>query len=510
MKKLFLMSLVFLSTMLAAQKPVEIKLWPNGAPNTNNMTQQVENGPLYVAEPTLTVYPAKEGNGMAIVACPGGGYTHLAMNHEGHDLANWFNSQGITYAVLTYRMPNGNNEVPLSDAQQALRIMRQHAAEWNLQQVGIMGSSAGGHLASTAATHFTDVETRPDFQILLYPVVTMLQNTHGGSRNELLGKSPTTEQIRHFSNELQVTSDTPQAFIVLSSDDGAVPPSNGVNYYLALQKNNVPASLHVYPTGGHGWGYRDNFKYKQQWTQELEKWLRDGAVFPQDAEPMLRIGKSYLGTKYVANTLDQGTEETLVIAPQTVDCLTFVEYTLAQALGSSFADNLQKIRYRDGIIDGYTSRLHYTSDWIENGVRQGLLEDVTARNSAQTTKLSLSYMSTHPKQYKHLADSPENVKRMAEYEKALSGKKVHWLPKNKLPDTGLPWIMDGDVIAITTKLPGLDIAHVGIANFVNGKLHLLHASSTLGKVVLSEEPLSQMLNNNKSWTGIRVVRMSHP
>lgn len=116
MKKLFLMSLVFLSTMLAAQKPVEIKLWPNGAPNTNNMTQQVENGPLYVAEPTLTVYPAKEGNGMAIVACPGGGYTHLAMNHEGHDLANWFNSQGITYAVLTYRMPNGNNEVPLSDA----------------------------------------------------------------------------------------------------------------------------------------------------------------------------------------------------------------------------------------------------------------------------------------------------------------------------------------------------------------------------------------------------------
>ena len=338
----------------------------------------------------------------------------------------------------------------------------------------------------------------------------MLQNTHGGSRNELLGKSPTTEQIRHFSNELQVTSDTPQAFIVLSSDDGAVPPSNGVNYYLALQKNNVPASLHVYPTGGHGWGYRDNFKYKQQWTQELEKWLRDGAVFPQDAEPMLRIEKSYLGTKYVANTLDQGTEETLVIAPQTVDCLTFVEYTLAQALGSSFADNLQKIRYRDGIIDGYTSRLHYTSDWIENGVRQGLLEDVTARNSAQTTKLSLSYMSTHPKQYKHLADSPENVKRMAEYEKALSGKKVHWLPKNKLPDTGLPWIMDGDVIAITTKLPGLDIAHVGIANFVNGKLHLLHASSTLGKVVLSEEPLSQMLNNNKSWTGIRVVRMSHP
>ena len=515
MRKLLSVIVSLMTAMTFAQQPVELPLWPDGAPNSNGLTggeKEVSPHRLSnVTAPTITVYRAPQPNGMAVIMCPGGGYSRLAMDHEGHDMAPWFCGQGITYIVLKYRMPNGHCEVPLSDAERAIRIVREHAGEWNInpRKIGIMGASAGGHLASTLATHYS-AETRPDFQILLYPVVTMLQNTHGGSRNELLGKSPTTEQIRHFSNELQVTSDTPQAFIVLSSDDGAVPPSNGVNYYLALQKNNVPASLHVYPTGGHGWGYRDNFKYKQQWTQELEKWLRDGAVFPQDAEPMLRIGKSYLGTKYVANTLDQGTEETLVIAPQTVDCLTFVEYTLAQALGSSFADNLQKIRYRDGIIDGYTSPLHYPSDWIENGVRQGLLEDVTARNSAQTTKLSLSYMSTHPKQYKHLADSPENVKRMAEYEKALSGKKVHWLPKNKLPDTGLPWIMDGDVIAITTKLPGLDIAHVGIANFVNGKLHLLHASSTLGKVVLSEEPLSQMLNNNKSWTGIRVVRMSHP
>jgi acetyl esterase/lipase len=276
MKKLFLMSLVFLSTMLAAQKPVEIKLWPNGAPNTNNMTQQVENGPLYVAEPTLTVYTAKEGNGMAIVACPGGGYTHLAMNHEGHDLANWFNSQGITYAVLTYRMPNGNNEVPLSDAQQALRIMRQHAAEWNIQQVGIMGSSAGGHLASTAATHFTDAETRPDFQILFYPVITMDPTyTHMGSHDNLLGKNPSKELEQKYSNELQVTPQTPPAFIMHSSDDGAVPVANSVNYYMALVKNKVSASLHTYPIGGHGWGFRDSFIYKRQWTGELEKWLRE-------------------------------------------------------------------------------------------------------------------------------------------------------------------------------------------------------------------------------------------
>ena len=345
-----------MTAMTFAQQPVELPLWPNGAPNSNGLTggeKEVSPHRLSnVTAPTITVYRAPQPNGMAVIMCPGGGYSRLAMDHEGHDMAPWFCGQGITYIVLKYRMPNGHCEVPLSDAERAIRIVREHAGEWNInpRKIGIMGASAGGHLASTLATHYS-AETRPDFQILLYPVVTMLQNTHGGSRNELLGKSPTTEQIRHFSNELQVTSDTPQAFIVLSSDDGAVPPSNGVNYYLALQKNNVPASLHVYPTGGHGWGYRDNYKYKQQWTQELEKWLRDGVVFPQDAEPMLRIGKSYLGTKYVANTLDQGTEETLVIAPQTVDCLTFVEYTLAQALGSSFADNLQKIRYRDGIID---------------------------------------------------------------------------------------------------------------------------------------------------------------
>lgn len=354
MRKLLSVIVSLMTAMTFAQQPVELPLWPNGAPNSNGLTggeKEVSPHRLSnVTAPTITVYRAPQPNGMAVIMCPGGGYSRLAMDHEGHDMAPWFCGQGITYIVLKYRMPNGHCEVPLSDAERAIRIVREHAGEWNInpRKIGIMGASAGGHLASTLATHYS-AETRPDFQILLYPVVTMLQNTHGGSRNELLGKSPTTEQIRHFSNELQVTSDTPQAFIVLSSDDGAVPPSNGVNYYLALQKNNVPASLHVYPTGGHGWGYRDNFKYKQQWTQELEKWLRDGAVFPQDAEPMLRIGKSYLGTKYVANTLDQGTEETLVIAPQTVDCLTFVEYTLAQALGSSFADNLQKIRYRDGI-----------------------------------------------------------------------------------------------------------------------------------------------------------------
>ena len=152
MKTLLLMGLLLMSGTLFAQQPIEIKVWPNGAPNDNGITEE-KNGdtdsPSYTKETILYVYPAKKGNGMAIVACPGGGYSHLAMAHEGKSMADWFNSQGITYAVLRYRMPNGHNEVPLSDSQQALRIMRQHAQEWNVKKLGIMGSSAGGHLAST-------------------------------------------------------------------------------------------------------------------------------------------------------------------------------------------------------------------------------------------------------------------------------------------------------------------------------------------------------------------------
>lgn len=268
--------MLLVSSMLAAQKPVEIKLWPNGAPVSNGMTRQEEKGILYVAEPTLTVYPAKNGNGLAVIMCPGGGYSHLATSHEGHDMAAWFNAQGITYAVLIYRMPNGHNEVPLSDAQQAMRIMRQHAGEWNIQKLGIMGASAGGHLASTVATHFTDPETRPDFQILFYPVITMdLTYTHKGSHDNLLGKDAGKELEDKYSNEKQVTAQTPQAFIMHSSDDRAVPVANSINYYTALVRNNVPATLHTYPIGGHGWGFRDSFLYKRQWTGELEKWLRE-------------------------------------------------------------------------------------------------------------------------------------------------------------------------------------------------------------------------------------------
>ena len=283
MKTILVTALLIMTTSLCAQKPIELPLWPNGAPNSNELKgdeQEMDNGRVSnIKNPDITVYRAEHPNGMAVIMCPGGGYARLAMNHEGYDMAPWFNTQGITYVVLKYRMPNGHKEVPFSDVEQAIRLVRQHAAEWNinLAKVGIMGASAGGHLASTLATHYTSKETRPDFQILLYPVITMDANfTHAGSRENLITKNPSADLIAKYSNELQVNAQTPQAFIALSSDDKAVLPQNSINYYLALLKHNVPATMHIYPTGGHGWGFRDNFTYKRQWTDELEKWLRNG------------------------------------------------------------------------------------------------------------------------------------------------------------------------------------------------------------------------------------------
>lgn len=229
------------------------------------------------SEATLYVYPAQEPNGMAVICCPGGGYSHLAMEHEGTDMAGWFNAQGITLAVLKYSMPGGRKEVPLADACQAMRVIRQHADEWHVHptKVGVMGASAGGHLAASLANLAPD-ELRPAFQILLYPVITMEDDyVHKGSRQNLLGKTPDTEDIKHYSLEQQVDSLTPPAFIALSGNDQTVPPANSLNYVTALYTAGISYTLHVYPTGGHGWGFRDSFPYKRQWTGELEKWLRE-------------------------------------------------------------------------------------------------------------------------------------------------------------------------------------------------------------------------------------------
>lgn len=286
MKTIFFSILLSVATMLSAQNTFELPLWPAGAPNSNGLTgteEDLEGGRVAnVIKPSITVYKADKPNGMAIIMCPGGGYARLAMNHEGHDMAPWLNAQGITYIVLKYRMPNGHYEVPLSDAEQAIRLVRQHAKEWNIRpdRIGIMGASAGGHLAASLATLYRSNETRPDFQILFYPVISMVPGvTHGGSRQNLLGNNPSQELEDKYTLEKQVNAHTPQAFIMLSADDGAVPPANGIHYFEALLQHQVPATLHVYPTGGHGWGFRDAFTYKRQWTGELEKWLREGLKF---------------------------------------------------------------------------------------------------------------------------------------------------------------------------------------------------------------------------------------
>ena len=286
MRRLLSIIVSLVTAISFAQQPVELPLWPDGAPNSSGLTgEEQETRPHFVTnvtQPTLTVYHPEKPNGMAIIMCPGGGYRGLGMDGEGYDMAPWFCGQGITYMVLKYRMPNGHWEVPVSDAEQAIRMVRQHAKEWgiNPNQVGVMGASAGGHLAASLSTLYSSDETRPDFQILLYPVISMVPGiTHGGSRKNLLGDNPTKELENAYSLERRVSPRSPQAFIVLSADDGAVPPMNSIGYFLALNQQKVPVSMHIYPIGGHGWGFRDNFTYKRQWTEELEKWLRDGVKF---------------------------------------------------------------------------------------------------------------------------------------------------------------------------------------------------------------------------------------
>ncbi len=269
MKKLgiILFFMTAISAVVSAQKVQD--LWPDGAPNDNGDANDK-------AELTVFLPNEKRATGRAIVICPGGGYTHLAMQHEGTDWAAYFNQQGIAVFVLKYRMPHGNHEVPVSDAEQAIRLVRQHAEEWHVKKddVGIMGFSAGGHLASTIATHAKD-DVKPDFLVLFYPVITMDEGfTHRGSMVNFLGEKPRKKDIQEFSNERQVSRVTPRTFIALSDDDHAVPPINGVDFYKECYRHDVPASLHVYPSGGHGWGYRASFDFHFEMLHELKAWLQ--------------------------------------------------------------------------------------------------------------------------------------------------------------------------------------------------------------------------------------------
>ena len=276
-----MIGLAALTTVAMAQKaPVELEVWPEGAPHDSGLTgveTQLENGRIgNVTHPMLYIYPAEKPNGMAIIACPGGGYIRLAPNHEGHDMAPWLNSQGITLAVLKYRMPNGHMEVPCEDIQQAILLMRRYAPQLGGDpgKVGVMGASAGGHLAAYAATHFTasgqthdrrarTTSDRPDFQILFYPLMRLGANS--------FAEQPTDKQLEWYDNVKNVSEQTPPAFILCSADDRLMP--NSIEYFQALNAKGVPAALHIYPTGGHGWGFNDSFPYKAAWTAEMQRWL---------------------------------------------------------------------------------------------------------------------------------------------------------------------------------------------------------------------------------------------
>jgi acetyl esterase/lipase len=250
----------------------------------------VINGLSKVFQPTLTIFLAdsKTANGTSVIICPGGGYSHLAINKEGYKIAKWFNSLGISAFVLKYRMPSDitmkdKSIGPLQDAQEALRIVRRNAEKWKLDpnKIGIMGFSAGGHLAATLSTQFAEkvytpidnTSARPDFSILIYPVISMQDGiTHNGSKENLLGKNASAEMINNYSNEKKVDSFTPKTFLAHATDDKVVPVENSINYYLALKQHNIPVEMHVYENGGHGFGLGVQ-ETNINWPKACEKWL---------------------------------------------------------------------------------------------------------------------------------------------------------------------------------------------------------------------------------------------
>lgn len=287
MKRLFTILLAMAVLPLAAQEydykeDQLIKIWDNTtAPHSSELTkpETCDRGIINWSQSAeLYIYkadPAK-ATGQAIVICPGGGYEAVCMTYEGADAARWLAENGITCGVLKYRMPNGHREVPLEDAVEALRIMRKNAEEWHFdpKQVGIMGYSAGGHLAAYTST-FAPAGEEPAFSILMYAVITGEWGlTHEGTFNNLLGEGHTAADRAAYSPENRVTAQTPPALLMLSDDDKIVPPISSTRYYNALKKAGIEASLHIYPDGWHGWGMSKRFPYREQWQESMLDWLR--------------------------------------------------------------------------------------------------------------------------------------------------------------------------------------------------------------------------------------------
>lgn len=308
--KLFMLAavIIMLTTSAFSQSKI-IEVWNGKVPGSikNSNYKQIIDSTYYIklrniSRPTIEVYPAAANNnsGTAVVVCPGGGYYGVSFISEGIEVAKWLNGLGITAVVLHYRLPDDaimkdKSIAPLQDGQEAIRIVRRNAKKWGIDphKIGIMGFSAGGHLASTVATHFDEkvydpidsTSARPDFSVLIYPVISMDSTiTHAGSRENLLGKHPSEDLVKHFSNELQVTTKTPSAFMVHSMDDGVVPVENSIDYALAMKENHVPCELHLYQQGGHGYGLGLELgrsdKTESTWTEACRKWLEANKFLP--------------------------------------------------------------------------------------------------------------------------------------------------------------------------------------------------------------------------------------
>jgi acetyl esterase/lipase len=298
MKKLIFAAFAFLASiaMANAQDVKPIILYPNGVPNSKPAPADYKetsnkDWAYKVTQPVLLPYLADKdkATGTAIVICPGGGYGGLSMDNEGTSIAKAFNDIGITAFILKYRLPSDEIMIdktigPLQDAQAAIQMVRRRATEWGINpaKIGIIGFSAGGHLASTAETHFNkvvipnkdNISVRPDFAVLMYPVITFGGLTHQGSKDALIGKNPSQDLVDLYSNEKQVTADTPPTFIVMAEDDGIVPVENATLFYNAMIKAKVKGELHIYQAGGHGFGI-NNRTSTEKWFDWCKSWMKN-------------------------------------------------------------------------------------------------------------------------------------------------------------------------------------------------------------------------------------------
>ena len=289
---MLLVAALLAGSLTAAEQPV-INLWPEGVPGLRpDATPEKIDGDhvTNVHQPTLTWFaaPAGQATGTAVIICPGGAYAVLSWGKEGMEPARWFNALGVSAFVLRYRLLEYGNPAPLRDVLRAVRWVRAHAGEYGVRadRIGVMGFSAGGHLASCAGTLYDApegrtgvpldaVSARPDFLMLIYPVITMKDPyAHAGSRRNLLGPNPSPELVEHYSTDLQVTKNTPPAFLLTTFEDGTVPAENSIGFFEALHRAGVPAELHAYEKGPHGFGLRPGYGPVSEWPKLLEQWLR--------------------------------------------------------------------------------------------------------------------------------------------------------------------------------------------------------------------------------------------